>query len=74
MKFCTANGQKLNGGERTISGKSGFKHIVGGVQQEALLNFGAEFYEADIKVDAILSYPWMVGTKIGIFPTKNIEH
>ena len=26
------------------------------------------FYEADIKVDAILSFPWLFENRIGIFP------
>ena len=30
----------------------------------------AEFYEADIKVDAILSYPWLVQNKIGVLPHR----
>ena len=28
----------------------------------------AEFYEASIKVDAILSFPWLAEQKLGIFP------
>ena len=30
----------------------------------------AEFYEADIQVDAILSYPWLVQNKIGVLPHR----
>lgn len=27
-----------------------------------------EFYTADIKVDAILSYPWLRDNQLGVFP------
>ena len=33
-----------------------------------LLWENATFAEADIRVDAILSFPWLVRTKIGVFP------
>ena len=29
----------------------------------------ATFHDADIQVDAILSYPWLKKKQIGIFPT-----
>ena len=32
------------------------------------MKFDVEFYEANIKVDAILSYPWLSQAKLGIFP------
>ena len=41
------------------------------------MNFGAIFYEADIQVDAILSFPWMAEHKIAVFPHKRalaIDH
>ena len=34
------------------------------------MEIGAVFYEAEIHVDAILSYPWMVEHKIAVFPHK----
>lgn len=32
------------------------------------MEFQVEFYEAKIKVDAILSFPWLSQMKLGIFP------
>ena len=54
-----------------ISVHVGFVPEVGGRRQPNFLEFGATFYEADIKVDAILSYPWMVQEKMGVFPHKS---
>ena len=42
--------------------------MVDGVKLPDLLNFDVSFYEADIEVDAILSYPWMSANRLGIFP------
>ena len=70
LKFRTANGQVLAGGDRVIQTSLGFTQSIDGVQQKELLELNAVFYEADIQVDAILSYPWMVSTKIGVFPHK----
>jgi hypothetical protein len=42
--------------------------VVGGKRLSETLNFEVEFFEADIEVDAILSYPWMSQHQIGIFP------
>ena len=53
-----------------ISVHVGFVPEVGGRRQPNFLEFGATFYEADIKVDAILSYSWMVQEKMGVFPHK----
>jgi len=37
------------------------------VQPEGV-DIETEFYEANIRVDAILSYPWLAQVKLGIFP------
>ena len=72
-----ANGHRLQGGERIINTEVAFTQMVNGVRQPTKWWCNAEFYEADIKVDAILSYPWMVDNEIGVLPYRKalvIEH
>ena len=38
------------------------------MKMDDTLEFEVEFWEAQIEVDAILSFPWMCEHKIGIFP------
>ena len=65
LRFETANGQSLSGGKRCARVKIR-------LQNESLhpgwVDFDVEFYEANIKVDAILSFPWLADMKLGIFP------
>ena len=42
--------------------------MVDGVSLDELLEYDIEFFEADIQVDAILSYPWLFDNRIGLFP------
>ena len=58
------------GGERIIECILGFEAMTNGVSHVEQMKFGAVFYEADIHVDAILSFPWMVEHKIAVFPHK----
>ena len=44
LKFRTANGQKLAGGERIISDHLGFKHTIDRALQAQSLEFGAVFF------------------------------
>jgi hypothetical protein len=69
LKFETANGQTLAGGSRCTKVKMKLQQTQndGGGQIETA-EYEIEFYEANIKVDAILSYPWLAETKLGIFP------
>jgi hypothetical protein len=46
----------------------GFRHVVRGEFASELLWRSCQFYEADIRVDAILAFPWMVRNQIGVFP------
>ena len=48
--------------------KMGFTQEVDGRVLGEVLEFDVQFWEADIEVDAILSYPWMYQNHIGIFP------
>ena len=65
--FETANGQILAGGKRCTSVKMKLEKERGQNSPETV-EYGVEFYEADIKVDAIISYPWLAKAGLGIFP------
>ena len=68
LSFVTANGQPLEGGKRTAKFTMFFDQVVDGRTLPQTRSFEAEFYEAVISVDAILSFPWMADHKIGVFP------
>ena len=68
LKFETANGQSLAGGSRCTEVKLKLQTEGNEVFQIGSMEFDVEFYEANIKVDAILSYPWLAQAKLGIFP------
>ena len=68
LKLVTANGKLLGGGDTCVNLNMRFFQVVNGNQLPALLRRHAIFYDADIRVDAILSHPWMVENKIGVFP------
>ena len=68
--MIAANGQRLDGGERVIQTVLGFVAQQNGEFQPELMNFPADFHEAEIQVDARISYPWMVDHQIGVFPHK----
>jgi hypothetical protein len=70
LKLLTANGSRLSGGERIIETDVAFTQVVNGVRQPTKWWCYAQFYEADIKVDAILSYQWMVDNEIGVLPYR----
>ena len=70
MKLLTANGQRLAGGTRVIETVLAFTQEKNGMRQKEKKFCDAEFYEADIQVDAILSYPWLVQNKIGVLPHR----
>ncbi len=68
INLVSANGQPIRRGDRTANVGIGFTQVVNGKRLSNTLDFDVSFYEADIEVDAILSYPWMSANKIGIFP------
>jgi len=70
LKLITASGQRMEGGERVVDVNLEFSMEKNGHQQEEKVQFPTTFYEAAIKMDAILSYPWMEQRKIGVFPHK----
>ena len=68
LKFVAANGTVMSGGDRTTKLKLEFRRQDEGGQISCSDFREGEFYESEIRVDMILSYPWMVKNKIGIFP------
>ena len=68
LRFETANGQALEGGDRCIKVGLRFLCQSNELQSAEEMIFEVEFYEANIKVDAILSFPWLSQAKLGIFP------
>ena len=68
LTLVAANGGKIDGGERCCKLNFYFRQEVDGENLPYPLSKNAEFYEANIGLDAILSYPWLEENKIGIFP------
>ena len=68
LRFETANGQALGGGNVCTRLKLKLISESGELSSPENVEFDVEFYEANIKVDAILSYPWLAQAKLGIFP------
>ena len=68
LRFETADGKSLGGGDRCIRVKLLLLCESNELASPEQMEFEVEFYEANIKVDAILSYPWLSEAKLGIFP------
>ena len=68
LNLRTANGQIMEGGTRDVDLTLGFRRVMRGELLSDLDYRAASFYEADIRVDAIISYPWLEKNGIGIFP------
>jgi hypothetical protein len=68
LNLRTANGQRLDGGDRNVELSLGFQQVVRGEIMPQLIWRSATFFEADIRIDAILSFPWLVENGIGVFP------
>ena len=68
ISLRTANGQKMEGGSRNVNLTLGFRRVVHGAYDPELASFPATFFDADIYIDAILSYPWLVSQGLGVFP------
>jgi hypothetical protein len=71
LKLVAANGQQLYGGQKVIRVSMLFRQEVNGMIREGRFKISAEFYLADIKLDAILSYPWLRKNYLGVFPDLN---
>ena len=57
LTLTTANGQRLEGGGRVTNLGLKFRQVEDGYTLPEGLHFDVIFYEADIFVDALLSYP-----------------
>ena len=68
LNLRTANGQRLDGGEKTVQLTLGFRQVMGGEMRTELAWHDATFYEAHIRVHAILSFPWLLENHLGVFP------
>ena len=68
LTFTTANGGALQGGKRCVTLKVAFHKRKNGVVLPETIVKEAEFYEGDIKVDAILGYDWLRDNRIGVYP------
>ena len=69
--FVAANVSILEGGDRQIVLEFAFRQVRDGKEIDRPLRCIATFYEADIQVDAIIGFPWLHRTQIGIFPHHN---
>ena len=68
IRFTTANGQHLRGGDKNVDDYLGFHKEIGHKINPKSHWIPATFYEADITVDAILGCPWLVQKGVGVFP------
>lgn len=68
LRFEAANGEVLAGGSRCTRVKMLMQLEKNEKVQPEKMEYEVEFYEACIKVDAILSFPWLAENKLGIFP------
>jgi hypothetical protein len=68
LKFETVNGQVLSGGTRCTKVRMKLLGEENNGTPPECFEYEVEFYEANIKVDAILSFPWLAQAKLGVFP------
>ena len=68
LRFQTANGEILEGGSRCTRVKMKLQLEKNEKAQPEEISFDTEFYDANIQVDAILSFPWLAQNRLGIFP------
>ena len=74
LRFETANGDFLSGGSMCTKMKLLLNSDSGELSGPEPMDFNVEFYEANIKVDAILSYPWLAQAKLGPAMDKTKWH
>ena len=68
VRLVAANGLPLSGGSRSTALDISFVQVrEHEILPDACIIHG-EFYEADIDVDAIISYPWLSGQSVGVYP------
>ena len=70
LRFVTANGQKLEGCEHVADVALQFSSVEESGRRPQTFEFPTTFYEAAIRVDAILSYPWLLENRLGVIPHR----
>ena len=68
MRLITAKNSVLKGGDVVVDLGLYFEVVENGYVQPLPIFLNAEFYAAEIEVDDILSYPWLKGNQMGVFP------
>ena len=68
LNLVAADGRVMDGGKRCVDMSLDFRAISAGVPESFYHRMSGIFYEAEIQVDAILSYPWLVENRLVIFP------
>jgi hypothetical protein len=66
--LITANNSVLGGGDFVVNLGLFFEAVEDGYPLPEPIYFQAEFYAAEIEIDAILSYPWLRENGVGVFP------
>ena len=66
--FTMANGQPMRGGDSVLNGTLMFKKSFGREGPQRDFSMDAQFYEADIHVDAILGNPWLIKEGLATYP------
>ena len=70
VRLVAVNGAALLGGENEITLDVGLlAHAISGKQKP--WHVESSFLEANIKVDLILSYPWLKKNRLGVLPHEN---
>ena len=70
LKLIAANGQRIEGGDRVVDVHLQFCCERDGKMLEHMIEYPCTFHEAAIRVDAILSFPWLREQELGVFPHK----
>ena len=68
LNNVTKNGGRLEGGAHTVVLGLQFEHWTEEGVRGNTKRLDGEFYSADIHVDAIISFPWLVKNRLGVFP------
>ena len=68
MFFATVTGEPIEGGRRVVETTLSFQKFVGWSKRPIQQFVDAQFYEVDLKVDAILGNLWLTRERIGVFP------
>lgn len=71
VRLLAANNQVIEGGDKVVPLSLGFMQFQGGEWKPDLLVLEGIFFQAAIEVDMILSYPWLLENKLGVFPHHN---